>query len=78
MPQNPDWKRYLEAGLQFTELQRSQARAIASDLARKDGTVALWELSERLARPTFDRVVEALELARGDRVSQLHVLQNAA
>ena len=26
MPQAPDWKRYLEAGMQFTELRRSQAR----------------------------------------------------
>jgi polyhydroxyalkanoate synthesis regulator phasin len=39
MPQTPDWKRYLEAGMQFTELQRSQARAIASDLA-KNGQIA--------------------------------------
>ena len=33
MPQTPDWKRYLEAGMEFTEMRRSQARAIASDLA---------------------------------------------
>jgi polyhydroxyalkanoate synthesis regulator phasin len=32
MPQSPDWKRYLEAGMQFTELRRSQARAVAGDL----------------------------------------------
>ena len=42
----------------------------ASDLATREGTVALWELSERLARPTFDRVLEALELARGDQVTR--------
>src|SRR3979411_579387 len=32
MPQAPDWKRMLEAGTQFTEMRRSQARALAADL----------------------------------------------
>ena len=32
MPQPPDWKRYLEAGMQVTEFRRSQARALAGDL----------------------------------------------
>jgi hypothetical protein len=32
MPPSPDWKRALETGMQFTEVRRSQARAIASDL----------------------------------------------
>jgi polyhydroxyalkanoate synthesis regulator phasin len=32
MPQPPDWKRYLEAGMQVTEFRRSQARALATDL----------------------------------------------
>ena len=35
MPQPPDWKRYLEAGMQFTELRRSQARAVAGDLVNQ-------------------------------------------
>ena len=35
MPQSPDWKRYLEAGMQFTELRRSQARAVAADLVEQ-------------------------------------------
>jgi hypothetical protein len=52
---------------------------IASDLATREGTVALSELSERLARPTFDRVLEALELARGDDVVRYaEVLRQAA
>lgn len=33
MAPTPDWKRYLEAGMQFTEMRRSQARRIATDLA---------------------------------------------
>src|SRR5438477_11275134 len=32
MPPSPDWKRALETGIQFTELRRSQARRLASDL----------------------------------------------
>jgi hypothetical protein len=43
---------------------------VASDLATRERTVALWELHERLARPSFDRVLEALELARGDQVTR--------
>lgn len=51
---------------------------VASDLATREATVAVWELSERLGRPTFDRVLEALELARGDHVARLEVLPKAA
>ena len=52
---------------------------VASDLSTKEATVAVWEPSERLGRPTFDRVLEALELARGDRVAKhLEVLPVAA
>jgi polyhydroxyalkanoate synthesis regulator phasin len=32
MPQALDWKRLLESGTQFTEMRRSQARALAADL----------------------------------------------
>jgi polyhydroxyalkanoate synthesis regulator phasin len=32
-PPTPDWKAAMEAGMQFTELRRSQAKAIANDLA---------------------------------------------
>ncbi len=32
MPQPPDWKRVLETGMHFTELRRSHARQLASDL----------------------------------------------
>ena len=52
---------------------------IASDLEAREGNVSLWELSERLARPTFDRVLEALELSRGDEeVRDARVLRRAA
>ena len=35
MPQAPDWQRYLEAGMQFTEMRRSQARRVANDLVEQ-------------------------------------------
>lgn len=35
MPQGPDWKRFLEAGMQFTEMRRSQAQQLARDLAEQ-------------------------------------------
>ena len=33
MPPVPDWKRALDTGVHFTEVRRSQARKLASDLA---------------------------------------------
>jgi polyhydroxyalkanoate synthesis regulator phasin len=56
MPQATDWKRALETGMQFTELRRSQARAIVSDLvaqghlAREHMTAAVDEVLEMSRR----------------------------
>jgi len=53
MPQALDWKRLLESGTQFTELRRSQARALAADLvaqghlARDQMAAAVEELVEQ-------------------------------
>ncbi len=53
MPQALDWKRLLEAGTQFTEMRRSQARALATDLvtqghlARDQMASAVEELLEQ-------------------------------
>ena len=58
MPQAPDWKRYLEAGMQFTEFRRSQARALAGDLvstgqlARDQVTAAVDEMVAMSRRRT--------------------------
>jgi polyhydroxyalkanoate synthesis regulator phasin len=60
MPQAPDWKRMLEAGSQFTEMRRSQARALAADLvaqghlAREQMAQAVEELLEQSRRRTED------------------------
>lgn len=60
MAQAPDWKRLIEAGQQFTEMRRSQARRIVSDLvkqgqiAREQATGAVDELVELSRRRSED------------------------
>src|SRR5947209_20083951 len=48
----PDWKRALETGMQFTELRRSQAQAIAKDL------VAQGQLARDQMSGAVDELVE--------------------
>ena len=52
MPQSPDWKRALETGIQFTELRRSQARRLASEL------VAQGQLARDQLGAAVDELVE--------------------
>ena len=52
MPQATDWKKALETGMQFTELRRSQARAIVADL------VAQGHLAREQMAAAVDEVVE--------------------
>jgi len=67
MPQASDWRRVLETGMQFTELRRSQARAIVSDLvaqghvARDQMAGAVDEVVEMSKRRSDDlrRIVQA-------------------
>jgi polyhydroxyalkanoate synthesis regulator phasin len=52
MPQGPDWKQLVEAGMHVTELGRSQARQIVADL------VAQGHLAQDRATSAVDDVVE--------------------
>ena len=52
MPQGPDWKQLLEAGMHVTELGRSQARQIVADL------VAQGQLAQDRATAAVDEVME--------------------
>jgi polyhydroxyalkanoate synthesis regulator phasin len=52
MPQASDWKRVLETGMQFTELRRSQARALVADL------VAQGHLARDQMASAVDEVLE--------------------
>jgi polyhydroxyalkanoate synthesis regulator phasin len=59
-----DWKRALETGMQFTELRRSQARAIVSDL------VAQGHLARDQMSGAVDEVVE-MSRRRSDGLRKL-------
>ena len=53
MPPVPDWKRALDTGAQFTEMRRSQARQLASDL------VAQGQLARNQVSAYVDELVDA-------------------
>ena len=53
MPPVPDWKRALDTGAQFTEMRRSQARKLASDL------VAQGQLARNQVGAYVDELVDA-------------------
>jgi polyhydroxyalkanoate synthesis regulator phasin len=66
IPQTSDWQRVMEAGMQFTELRRSQARTIVEGLvsqghvARDQMTAAVDEVVEmsRRRRDDLRRIVQ--------------------
>jgi polyhydroxyalkanoate synthesis regulator phasin len=66
IPQSADWRRVMEAGMQFTELRRSQARTIVEGLvsqghvARDQMTAAVDEVVEmsRRRREEIARIVQ--------------------
>jgi polyhydroxyalkanoate synthesis regulator phasin len=64
MPQSPDWTRALETGMQFTELRRSQARRVASDL------VAQGQLARDQLGAAVDEIVE-LSRARSEELRKV-------
>jgi hypothetical protein len=52
---------------------------IANDLWEAKSAVGVWELPRRLDRSNFKRVIEALEMSRGDAViGRAELLQHAA
>jgi polyhydroxyalkanoate synthesis regulator phasin len=66
IPQSSDWRRVMQTGMQFTELRRSQARAVVEGLvsqghvARDQMTAAVDEVIEMSRRRSDDlrRVVQ--------------------
>jgi DNA end-binding protein Ku len=62
--QASDWRRVMETGMQFTELRRSQARAIVTDL------VAQGHLARDQMSAAVDEVVE-MSRRRSDTVRKL-------
>lgn len=53
MARTPDWKRALDTGAQYTEMRRSQARKLASDL------VAQGQLARDQVGAAVDEIVDA-------------------
>ncbi len=67
IPQAADWTRVMETGMQFTEMRRSQARAIVSDLVAQG----------HLARDQMSAAVdEVLEISRRRSDDLRKVVQN--
>lgn len=60
MPQGPDWKQLIETGMSFTELRRSQARQIVSEL------VAQGQLAQDKASAAVDELLEFSRRRRED------------
>jgi polyhydroxyalkanoate synthesis regulator phasin len=60
MPQGPDLTKLIEAGMTFTEMRRSQARQIVSDL------VAQGQLAQDRAAAAVDEVLEISRRRRED------------
>jgi polyhydroxyalkanoate synthesis regulator phasin len=70
MAQAPDWKQLIEAGMQFTEMRRSQAKRIAGDL------LAQGQIARDQVGSTVDELVD-LSRRRREEVTTLvrHELQ---
>jgi polyhydroxyalkanoate synthesis regulator phasin len=64
MPETPDWKRVLETGMQFTELRRSQAHRLASDL------VARGQLARDQVGAAVDELIE-MSRVRSEELRQI-------
>ncbi|MGQ0824796.1 MAG: hypothetical protein ACT4OX_07190 [Actinomycetota bacterium] len=76
MPQAPDWKRYLEAGMQFTEMRRGQARQLATDLAAQ-GHLARDQVAatvDEMVAMSRRRSEELREIVRSEVQRQLGAL----
>ncbi len=64
MAQAPDWKQLIEAGMQFTELRRAQARKLAQDL------VAHGQIARDQVSSTVDELVD-LSRRRTEELSKI-------
>jgi hypothetical protein len=73
-----DWSSLLAEAETMSGGERLLVR-IAHDLWEANGDVGLWELPRRLDRANFERVLDALEVCRGDLPARrLEVLVDAA
>jgi polyhydroxyalkanoate synthesis regulator phasin len=76
MAQAPDWKQLIEAGMQFTEMRRSQAKRIAGDLLAQ-GQIARDQVAstvEELVDMSRRRREELTAIVRHELQRQLAVI----
>jgi polyhydroxyalkanoate synthesis regulator phasin len=76
MPQPPDWKHVLETGMNFTEVHRSQAQKIASDLVSQ-GQLARDQLGaavDDIVETSRKRSEELRKVVRAEVRRQLEAL----
>lgn len=76
MPQGPDWKQYLDAGVEFTEVTRAQARRRAEQLVR-EGKLARERVQafvDDLVALSRRRTEQVAELVRREVARQVKVL----
>jgi polyhydroxyalkanoate synthesis regulator phasin len=76
MAQSPDWKQFLEAGMQFTAMTRSQAQRRARELVR-EGQLAqerMQSFVEELLETSRKRADEFVEIVRHEVERQLKTL----
>ena len=76
MPQAPDWKRALETGANFTEVRRSQAHRIASDLVSQ-GQIARDQIGaavDEIVETSRRRSEEFRQVVRAEVQRQLQLL----
>ncbi len=72
-----DWDGLLVEAARMSGGERVLVR-IAYDLAEAKGLAGVWEIPRRLDRRHFERVIEALAIARGDPAAKSEDLRRAA
>jgi polyhydroxyalkanoate synthesis regulator phasin len=76
MAQSPDWKQFLDAGMQFTALTRAQAQRRARELVR-EGQLAQERMQafvDELLETSRKRADEFVEIVRHEVERQLRTL----
>jgi histone H1/5 len=76
MPQGPDWKQFLEAGMQFTAMTRAQAQRRARELVR-EGQLAqerMQSFVEELLETSRQRAEEFTDIVRKEVARQLRAM----
>jgi hypothetical protein len=74
---NFDWNGLLSEAQTMSGGERVLVR-IAYDLWEAEGLVGVWEIARRLDRRSFERVIDALAISRGDLPAEAERLRDAA